>query len=89
MLCKYKDLLGKPKEGLHSIRIFNIAAVDVLLTLILAFIISRFIKITSVSLTNFWICLLLLILLSIFLHTIFCVETTITRKLGLVSSEIN
>ena len=24
-LCKYKDILGKPKQGVHSFRIFDIA----------------------------------------------------------------
>ena len=32
MLCKYKDLLGVPKKGIHKYRIFNIAIFDVLLT---------------------------------------------------------
>ena len=31
--CKYKDLFGKPGEGVHSYRIFNIAIVDVILTI--------------------------------------------------------
>ena len=38
--CKYKDSLGKPKKGLHSYRVFDIAVIDVLFTLILA----KFIK---------------------------------------------
>ena len=32
-LCKYKDILGKPGQGVHSYRIFNIAIVDVILTI--------------------------------------------------------
>lgn len=35
-LCKYKDILGRPNEGVHSFRIFNIAIVDVLLTILAA-----------------------------------------------------
>ena len=34
--CKYKDALGKPNEGLHSYRVFNISIIDVLLTILLA-----------------------------------------------------
>ena len=34
--CKYKDILGKPKTGLHSYRVFNVAIVDVLFTVLLA-----------------------------------------------------
>ena len=40
MLCKYKDALGKPKTGIHSYRIFNIAIADVIMTIIAALIIS-------------------------------------------------
>ena len=42
MLCKYKDILGKPKEGLHKYRFFGVAVVDVILTIIVALIISYF-----------------------------------------------
>jgi len=38
-LCKYKGMFGKLNQGLHSFRIFNIAIVDVLLTILAAFII--------------------------------------------------
>ena len=43
-LCKYANALGEPDKGVHSIRIFNIAVVDVLLTIILALIFSMFFK---------------------------------------------
>jgi hypothetical protein len=36
-LCKYKNILGVPGQGPHSYRIFNIAIVDVILTIILAY----------------------------------------------------
>jgi fatty acid desaturase len=36
-----RDALGKPREGVHSIRLFDIAVVDVVLTIIAAFLISR------------------------------------------------
>jgi hypothetical protein len=36
MLCEYSDIFGKPNQGIHSIRIFDIAIVDVLLTIIVA-----------------------------------------------------
>ena len=43
-LSKYKDILGRPNEGVHSFRIFNIAIVDVLLTILAAYILSIFTK---------------------------------------------
>ena len=76
MLCKYKDALGKPKEGLHKYRIFNIAIVDVLLTILGAYIIYLF-----NPKINFFIILLCLFILGIILHRIFCVRTTIDKLL--------
>ncbi len=75
MLCKYKDALGKPKTGIHSYRIFNIAIADVIMTIIAALIISYFFKF------NFWITLIVLFLLGILLHRIFCVKTTVDKLL--------
>jgi hypothetical protein len=39
-LCKYKNFFGKPGEGAHSYRIFNIAIVDLGLTILVAYILS-------------------------------------------------
>ena len=39
-LCKYKDALGKPEKGIHSYRFMNIAIIDVIMTIIAAFIIG-------------------------------------------------
>ena len=38
--CKYKNILGEPGKGVHSYKIFNISMVDVILTLLVAYIIS-------------------------------------------------
>jgi len=74
-LCKYKDMFGKPNQGVHSFRIFNIAIVDVLLTILAAFIISYFLK------TKFLYTLLFMFILGIISHRIFCVRTTIDKLL--------
>jgi len=74
-LCKYKDILGVPNQGVHSFRIFNIAIVDVLLTILAAYIISYFFK------TNFLYTLLFMFILGIISHRIFCVRTTIDKLL--------
>ena len=76
MLCQYKNIFGKVGEGLHSYRIFNIAIVDVILTILSAFIIYLFIP-----KYNFFIILLFLFILGIVLHRIFCVRTTIDKLL--------
>ena len=72
-LCKYRDSFGKVGTGVHSLRLFNIAIVDTLLTLVLAFIINSYLK------SNLLIIFFILLVLSIFIHKAFCVETTLTK----------
>lgn len=74
MFCKYKNIFGKIKEGLHSYRIYNIAIIDVLLTIIVAYIIYYMFPRYKFSLI-----LLLLFLLGIIAHRLFCVRTTIDK----------
>ena len=38
--CKYKHALGIPGKGVHSIRIKNIAIVDVLLSILMAYFLT-------------------------------------------------
>lgn len=70
-LCKYKDIFGKTGEGVHSYRVFNIAIVDVIATIVLAIIISAIFN------TSFVKTLFFLFLLGIILHRLFCVKTTV------------
>ena len=72
-LCKYKDIFGKVGEGAHSVRFFNFAVIDTLLTLVLAYIINLYLK------TNLLVIFIVLIILSIAIHRLFCVETTLTK----------
>ena len=74
-LCKYKNILGESKKGVHSYRIFNIAVVDVTLTLVASYFISYKTKLTFLQ-----SCLIMFIL-GIILHRLFCVETTIDKFL--------
>lgn len=73
MLCKYKDSLGVPKQGIHSYRLFNIAIIDVLFTILGSFILSYILN------KSFILIFILIFLLGIFLHKLFCVETTIHK----------
>lgn len=76
-LCAFKDALGKPGEGLHSYRIGGLAAVDLLLTGIAAYFISRK---ASPLLGLGWapttiLVFLVLVLIAIGVHRAFCVNT--------------
>jgi len=70
---KYADIFGKPNTGIHSYRFLNFAIVDIILTLIGAFVISYSFNI------NFILTLFILILLGIILHRLFCVNTTLNK----------
>ena len=71
MLCKYSDIFGNVKQGVHSIRLFDIAIIDLLMTILLAYIISTYFN------KNFIIVLFVLFISGIILHRLFCVRTTI------------
>ena len=74
-LCKYKNLFGKPNTGVHSYRFMNIAIVDVILTIIIAILLSYFLK------KSFIYTSIPLFILGIMLHRLFCVRTTIDKLL--------
>lgn len=72
-LCRYKDIFGRPKEGAHAYRIFDIAVVDVAATVVVAFIIARVFDFV------FWKSLVVLFIIGIISHRAFCVRTTVDK----------
>lgn len=72
---KFKDIFGEPNKGVHSYRLFDVAIVDVILTIVIGFLISYLFNV------SFWKTLLILFLLGIILHRLFCVRTTIDKLL--------
>ena len=72
-LCQYKDIFGRPREGAHTYRIFDIAVVDVAATVFLAFIIARLFGL------SFWKSLVALFIIGIISHRAFCVRTTVDK----------
>jgi accessory gene regulator protein AgrB len=73
--CKYKDIFGKPNQGIHSTRMFGIAVVDVLVVIGVAYLISYF------SGYNFWIVLAISFFTGIFVHRLFCVRSAVDKAL--------
>lgn len=82
-LCKYANIFGEPGKGIHSIRIFNIAIMDVLGTILIAFIIHQIIleKLLNIYSISIWIVIGLCFLAGIIAHRIFCSRTTIDKLL--------
>lgn len=76
MLCQFKDILGKVGEGVHSYRIFNLAIIDIIFTVITAYFIS-----SIIPKFEFIYVLIILFVLGIVFHRIFCVKTTVDKFL--------
>jgi hypothetical protein len=76
MLCPYKDIFGKPGKGAHSYRVFDIAIVDVIFTIIGAAVIHYF-----MPQYKFIVILATLFAAGIVLHHLFCVRTTVDKWL--------
>ena len=72
-LCHYKDIFGRPREGAHAYRLFDIAVVDVAATVLLALVIS------PVFGLSFWKSLVVLFIIGIISHRAFCVRTTVDK----------
>jgi fatty-acid desaturase len=70
---KFSDIFGKPNTGAHSYRLFNIAIIDLFFTIVGAFMISYFFNV------SFILIFILLMLIAILLHRLFCVNTTINK----------
>jgi hypothetical protein len=74
-LCKYKDLIGKPGTGIHSIRFMSVSVIDVIVTFIVCILISYYTKYSLL-----WISIIVFSL-GIIAHRLFCVRSTIDKLL--------
>ena len=73
-LCKYSKIFGEPKIGAHANRIGNIAVVDLGLTVIATLIITKY-KYSTINIKTFTKVFVILLLVGIILHELFCVNT--------------
>ncbi|VBB17822.1 hypothetical protein YASMINEVIRUS_285, partial [Yasminevirus sp. GU-2018] len=83
MLCQYKDIFGAPNTGAHAYRIFDLAVVDVVSTIIVGFLIYWILSKYYATLTLFHLMYIMLALfaLGIIAHRMFCVRTTVDKLL--------
>lgn len=72
-LCKYKNIFGKPGEGIHRYRIHDIAIVDTVMTIVVAYLIKEYFK------QPFLKVLIILFIIGIISHRLFCVKTTVDK----------
>lgn len=76
-LCRYSTLFGAPGRGAHSLRIGGLAAVDLLATAGLAWVLARR-ALGASSLVVLVLVFVALVLASVLVHAAFCVDTRLT-----------
>lgn len=80
--CKYKDIFGKEKEGVHSIRLWDFAIVDVIGTLIGAVLLAWMLNV------NMLLMIVFAFVMGILFHRLFCVNSTLNKFIfGIVNSK--
>lgn len=75
-LTKYKSIFGDPNMGLHSYRIFDIAIVDLVATIIVAVLVAKYFE------TNIFATFILLFVIGEVFHYIFGVDTTVKKLIA-------
>ena len=79
--CKFAAMFGRPGEGAHAIRLFDVAVVDVAATVAVALLIARFALKWPIASLRTLALTLSLFLLGILAHRAFCVRTRVDRWL--------
>jgi len=69
-LCRFKDILGTPGEGFHSLRVGGFAALDIAGTLLVGLLLAKIFSKNIVLMT------VLAFIIGEALHWVFCVDTS-------------
>lgn len=77
IFCKYKNILGKPNHGIHKTRIFGLALFDIIFTIIGAYFFNKYFEYN-----NFYLILIIFIVIGEFFHYLFCVDTPIIKLIN-------
>lgn len=74
-LCRFRHALGAPRAGFHSVRVLDVAVLDVVGTVLVAVPLARALG------ARLPVVIAALFLAGIALHRLFCVDTTLDRLL--------
>jgi len=80
MFAKYKNAFGVPNTGAHSYRVFNMAIVDILATLLVAYLLVRFISPGA----KLYIVFIWLFIIGQVFHLLFGVDTQVVKWMKLI-----
>ena len=74
MFCQYKNSLGIPGKGVHF-HVFGVAIMDCIMTILGGALLAYIFK------WSYFLTILILFILGIILHRVFCVKTTIDKTI--------
>jgi hypothetical protein len=77
MSCPYKYFLGIPGQGIHSVRFMGFAVVDIVLTLLLAWVSARWLNSAFLTMVVVWF------VVGEVLHYVFGTQTAVLTALGI------
>ena len=82
--CPFKYIFGKPRTGIHSMRIpiLDWALVDTLMTIILAWFLAKWLK------QPFWFVFIATFLVGEISHVIFCLDSAFTNHMRRILAPI-
>jgi hypothetical protein len=78
-LCQFRNLLGKPNTGFHKQRFLGFALYDILGTIGLGILVSYITGKVPFLKWSYFKSILIMFLLGVFLHWLFCVDTAFMR----------
>lgn len=87
-LCQYRDIGGIPGKGIHKHRFMGLASFDLFATLFGCFLLYYIFQIIgnkTLKSIKLWVIIIIVFILGIFFHWLFCVPTTLNKWLGLTS----
>jgi hypothetical protein len=73
--CKYRDIFGVPGEGVHAYRLFGVAILDVVGTIVVGYVLSEYYAMDFATVTAS------LFATGVVAHWLFCVDTTLNKWL--------
>jgi hypothetical protein len=73
--CRYKDIAGRPGEGVHSVRFMGIAVFDTVGTILVVWALAKYMK------WPFWPSLVVAFILGELAHWYFCVNSAVLSML--------
>lgn len=79
LFSRYKNLFGEPGKGFHSLRLFNVAVLDTVGTYLISYLLAYFFTSKEKRFKYTLLIFTALMLLSLYLHRLFCVKTTLTK----------